>query len=241
MNGMKALAGIGIALIGLTLSASAQTPFSSIKLQQGGGTNPSNGLIMQSNQGDYVTGSGGNATMRFARPSSTGVLRGTNFGSGILDVAVGAINLGSNGAGGDVTGTLNVSNGGTGLATAPTNGQLLIGNGTGYTLGTITAGTGITVTNAAGSITIAASIANTINSRRFGLTDGQDVYTGVAAPTGFTLAAGSVITITIQNGTDATQYWATVTGVDTGANTIAFVLNGLPPANCTANIICMNP
>ncbi|MCC7437131.1 MAG: hypothetical protein IT211_01405 [Armatimonadetes bacterium] len=241
MNAMKTVAGLGIALIGLTLSASAQTPFSSIKLQQGGGTNPSNGLIMQSNPGDYVTGSGGNATMRFARPSGTGVLKGITFGSGILDVAVGAVNLASNGAGGDVTGTLNVSNGGTGLSTAPTNGQLLIGNGTGYTLGTITAGTGVTVTNGAGSITIAANIANTINSRRFALTDGQDVYTGVAAPTGFTLAAGSVVTITIQNGTDQTQYWATVTGVNTGANTMDFVLNGLPPANCTANIICMNP
>ena len=47
-----------------------------------------------------------------------------------------------------------VSLGGTGLATAPTNGQLLIGNGTGYTLATLTDGTGITITEAAGSITI---------------------------------------------------------------------------------------
>jgi len=56
-----------------------------------------------------------------------------------------------------VTGTLPVANGGTALATTPTNGQLLIGNGTNYTLATITAGTGITVTNASGSITIASS------------------------------------------------------------------------------------
>jgi hypothetical protein len=41
--------------------------------------------------------------------------------------------------------------------TAPTNGQIPIGNGTDYTPATITAGTGITVTNAAGSITLAAS------------------------------------------------------------------------------------
>jgi hypothetical protein len=47
--------------------------------------------------------------------------------------------------------------GGTGSAATPTNGQMLIGNGTGYTLGTLTAGTGITVTNGAGSITIAAT------------------------------------------------------------------------------------
>lgn len=40
---------------------------------------------------------------------------------------------------------------------APTNGQLLIGNGSGLTRSTLTAGTGISVTNATGSITIAAS------------------------------------------------------------------------------------
>jgi len=55
-----------------------------------------------------------------------------------------------------VTGTLPVANGGTGQTTY-TNGQLLIGNTTGNTLtkATLTAGTGITITNGTGSITIA--------------------------------------------------------------------------------------
>jgi len=58
----------------------------------------------------------------------------------------------------EVTGTLAVANGGTGQ-TVYTNGQLLIGNTTGNTLtkATLTAGTGVTITNGAGSITIAAS------------------------------------------------------------------------------------
>jgi len=57
-----------------------------------------------------------------------------------------------------VTGTLPVANGGTGQ-TSYTDGQLLIGNTTGNTLtkATLTAGSGITVTNSAGGITIAAS------------------------------------------------------------------------------------
>jgi hypothetical protein len=57
-----------------------------------------------------------------------------------------------------VTGTLPVANGGTNQ-TSYTNGQLLIGNTTGNTLAkaTLTAGTGISVTNGAGSITIANS------------------------------------------------------------------------------------
>ena len=47
-----------------------------------------------------------------------------------------------------------VINGGTGVGTIPTNGQLLIGNGTGYSLNTLTAGTGITINNGAGVISI---------------------------------------------------------------------------------------
>jgi hypothetical protein len=56
-----------------------------------------------------------------------------------------------------VTGTLPIANGGTGLATTPTNGQIDIGNGTGFTRTTLTAGSNITITNASGSITIAST------------------------------------------------------------------------------------
>ena len=55
-----------------------------------------------------------------------------------------------------LSGALSVAQGGTGLTTTPTNGQLLIGNGTGFTLATLTAGSGMTITNNAGSITLAA-------------------------------------------------------------------------------------
>jgi len=56
-----------------------------------------------------------------------------------------------------VTGTLPVANGGTGLTSTPTNGQLDIGNGSGFTRTTLTAGSNISITNGAGSITIASS------------------------------------------------------------------------------------
>jgi hypothetical protein len=57
-----------------------------------------------------------------------------------------------------LAGTLDVDNGGTGQ-TSYTDGQLLIGNTTGNTLAksTLTAGSGISITNGAGSITIATS------------------------------------------------------------------------------------
>ena len=83
---------------------------------------------------------------------------------------------------GTVTGQCGVTNGGTGLSTVAkgsvlyasstdviaasaamsTNGQLLIGNATnGFpSVATLTAGSGITITNGAGSITLAASITN---------------------------------------------------------------------------------
>lgn len=56
-----------------------------------------------------------------------------------------------------ITGTLAPAHGGTGATGVPTNGQIPIGNGTVYVPATITAGTGVTVTNGSGSITIAAS------------------------------------------------------------------------------------
>lgn len=61
-----------------------------------------------------------------------------------------------------VTGTLAVANGGSGQTTY-TDGQLLIGNSTGNTLtkATITAGSGISVTNGSGSITIASTATGT--------------------------------------------------------------------------------
>ncbi len=52
---------------------------------------------------------------------------------------------------------LPIANGGTALTTTPTNGQLLIGNGTNYTLSTLTAGSNITITNTSGAITIAST------------------------------------------------------------------------------------
>ena len=59
---------------------------------------------------------------------------------------------------GNVSGTVAVANGGTGQ-TSYTDGQLLIGNTTGNTLtkSTLTAGSGISITNGSGSITIAAT------------------------------------------------------------------------------------
>ena len=91
--------------------------------------------------------------------NGTSVLSSSTLGSGVTGsslTSVGTIATGTwNGT------AIGRAYGGTGLTAAPSNGQLLIGNGSGYTLSTITAGSNITITNSFGGITIAASGAPT--------------------------------------------------------------------------------
>lgn len=86
-------------------------------------------------------------------PDNTGILEiktGTGAGTTAVTVSTGQVVTLAN--------ALPIASGGTGQ-TSYTNGQLLIGNSTGNTLTktTLTEGSGITITNGAGSITIAAS------------------------------------------------------------------------------------
>jgi hypothetical protein len=108
---------------------------------------------------------GTNVTVTGTWPNQT--IASTAGGSGtVTSVDVSGGTTGLTTSGGPVTttgtitlaGTLAVANGGTGQ-TSYTDGQLLIGNSTGNTLtkATLTAGTNVTITNAAGAITIAAS------------------------------------------------------------------------------------
>lgn len=114
--------------------------------------------------------------------------------------------------------TLAVSRGGTNLSSTPTNGQLLVGNGSGYTLATITAGTGISVTNGAGTITIASQgSTGDIAETSFTAADNQ---VSAANVTGFAFANGTVRSFTalvsIVRDTTYAQY--TLTGIQKAAS-----------------------
>lgn len=103
----------------------------------------------------------------------------------------------------DVTGTLPVLNGGTGQTTY-TDGQLLIGNTTGNTLtkATLTAGSGVSITNGSGAITInATGLGGTVTSA------------SVVSANGF---AGTVATATT---TPAITLSTSITGVLKGDGT----------------------
>ena len=79
-----------------------------------------------------------------------------------------------------------VINGGTGLSTIPTDGQLLIGNGTGYTLNTLGYGAGISVTNGVGTIVVA-------NTGVLSWSGGTTGLTPTIATNGNVVLAGTLI------------------------------------------------
>lgn len=107
---------------------------------------------------------------------------------------------------------LPVASGGTGLTSTPANGQLDIGNGTGFTRATLTAGSGITVTNSAGAITIASTV-----------TPGTGTVTSVAV-------SGGTTGLTTSGGPITTSGTITIAGTLVAANggTGQTTLTGLP-------------
>lgn len=126
---------------------------------------------------------------------------------------------------------VSIANGGTALSTAPTNGQLLIGNGTGYTLAGITAGTAISITPGSGSITIdntgVTSIAGTANQISASASTGAVT---LSVPSTF-VAPGSVevtTTFTVDTFTPNSSLYATTAGqvVSTAAMTDGQILIG---------------
>jgi len=132
-----------------------------------------------------------------------------------------------------------VINGGTGLGTIPTNGQLLIGNGTGYSLNTLTASTGITVTNGAGTITVTNSLPDlTVVLTGAGTTvvtgtypsftiTSNDAFVGTVTSVGGT---GTVNGITL-TGTVTTAGNLTLSGPLSGVSLTGQVSGILPVAN----------
>ncbi len=134
-----------------------------------------------------------------------------------------------------ISGTVPVNQGGTGLATTPTNGQLLIGNGSGYTLSTLTAGSGVTVTNGSGTITLSTTgdqtaakiVATVTNDEAVAITKGQVVYAFSAT--------GNRMSVKLANNTsDATSAKtigvvsdASISAGGTGTITMVGVIDGL--------------
>ena len=135
-----------------------------------------NALSPVTSTGDLIIGNGANSNTRLAIGANGYVLtsNGTTAswqaagggGGGVtsFNSRTGAVTLTST----DVTNALGYTpsslsspvqtyQGGTGNTSTPMNGQLLIGNGGGYSVANLTAGANVTITNSFGGITIAAS------------------------------------------------------------------------------------
>ena len=102
-----------------------------------------------------------------------------------------------------------VAKGGTGLSSTPADGQIDIGNGSGFVRTTITPSTGISITNGAGSISIANSGVLSLSGGTTGLTP--------ASPTAGAVTLGG--TLAVANGGTGV---ATLTGYAKGNGTTAF-------------------
>jgi len=151
-----------------------------------------------------------------------------------LDASGNASTLGTIASGTWNGSTIGVAYGGTGITTTPTNGQIPIGNGTNYTAATLTAGTGTSITNASGSITINAT-GSTLNSQTTGYTlvagdagKAISITTGGVTVPASVLSAGNIVTIynnsassqTITQGASLTLQWAGQTASTTGNRTL---------------------
>lgn len=184
-------------------------------------------ILASSNSGSGVTFSG-TVNVFVTYPSEKSVnLDGSNNVSALGTIASGTWQ-GS---------TVGVAYGGTGQ-TSYTDGQLLIGNTTGNTLtkATLTAGSGISVTNAGGAITIASTVASTtwqsVQTSNFTAASGNGypVNTTSAAITvtfPASPSAGNIIILTDYAGT-----WNT--------NNVIIAGNGNKIISATTNLLLQN-
>jgi hypothetical protein len=126
---------------------------------------------------------------------------------------------------------IGVTSGGTGLTTVPTNGQLLIGNGTGYTLNTLGYGAGISVTNGSGTITVA-------NTGVLSNIAGTGI--SVSSATGnVTIANTGVLSAIAGTGISVSSSTGNVTFANTGVLSFSGGSTGLTPATATTGAVTL--
>jgi hypothetical protein len=195
----------------------------------GVGSNASSGLNILSNtpantvtfqtlsDGGALSSSSGLdvATGKAYSVNAVSVLNATTLGSSVVTSSLTAVGTIATGVWqGTAVGT---AYGGTGQ-TSYTNGQLLVGNTTGNTLAkaTLTAGTGISITNGAGSITVAAT--GTAANKVTGSYSASSAFNiDFAIPTGTRTNVAFRATIYLEDSTTANSAMVTDEGIVTRA------------------------
>jgi hypothetical protein len=130
-----------------------------------------------------------------------------------------------------LSGAITIANGGTGLGSTPTNGQLLIGNGSGYTLATLSAGTGIDITNTAGGISISVDGGGVGTVTSVGVDGGATGinFTNSPITTNGTIVMGGTLNVASggTGATTATAARANLSAAKSGANSDITSISGL--------------
>ena len=162
----------------------------------------------------YTLPAADGAAGQFLSTNGSATLSWTGIAAGVTSFSAGSTGFTPSSATSGVVslaGTLNVANGGTGLTATPTNGQLDIGNGSGFTRATLTQGSGVTITNSSGGITISA--------------------TGLGGTVTSVATAGSVNGITLTGGPITSTGTITLGGTLSGVSLTTQVSGTLPVAN----------
>lgn len=135
-----------------------------------------------------------------------------------------------------ISGTVPVSQGGTNLTATPANGQLPIGNGTDYTLATITAGTGVQVTNGSGTITVAATgaLGGTVTSIDQSVPAALLTIGGTPITTAGTLAIGLTTAA-------SAQFWAGPTSGAAATPAYRSIVAGDLPSSVVTSVGNLSP
>ena len=115
-----------------------------------------NAILVYPATGHYFDGYSANAPLTIA-PNSYLEMYGANASSWFTTLQAAVVTSA-------LVGTVAVSQGGTGLTATPANGQLLIGNGAGFTLATLSPGSNVSITNTAGVITINATAISNVGA-----------------------------------------------------------------------------
>lgn len=156
-----------------------------------------------------------------------------SFGGTVTSVQASGGTTGLTFSGGPITsagtltlaGTLAPANGGTGATAVPTNGQLLIGNGTTFSVATLGTGTGISITAGAGTLQVN-------NTGVTSLVAGTAI--SISSATGAVTVNNTGVT-SLSFGTTGLTPATTTTGAITVAGTLVVGNGGTGAASFTAN------
>ena len=205
--------------LGVGYGGTGQTSFTDGQLLIGNSTgNTLTKSTLTAGSGISITNGSGSITIAATGGGGSGTVTSVDVSGGTTGLSF---------SGGPVTtsgtitmsGTLDVDNGGTGQTTY-TDGQLLIGNSSGNTLtkATLTAGTGISITNGNGSISIAATNTGTVTSV------GQSFTGGLISVSGSPVTSSGTLALSVAGTSGGIPYFSSGT---TWASSAALAANAL--------------